>query len=128
MTAEDIRRLDGPALSRLAYDLGLAPEDASLWPGPDGHEYPYANRAFWEPHADLPAADTLFRGLRAQGWDTHVQYFATTGTGQIGAWKTGTGQRLAGALLQWPTAENPTEALALVRVGVLAVASTREGL
>ena len=71
MNPETIRQLDGPALTRLAFELGLAPEGTELV-NPGGH-YEYAFRGtWWHPHDYLALADAVLRDLRAEGYHTGV--------------------------------------------------------
>ena len=85
MENEDIRAMDGPALTRLAWELGLAPDwvrwDAS-WLG-QGILYPCninrhgiieASSHPWTPDRDLVQADDVFRQLRARGWRTRCTW------------------------------------------------------
>ena len=115
-TPDEIRVFDGPALTKLAWRLGLAPPGAWPWPydvpsmGVDG--------ACWEPHLALAQADAVFRCLRARGWTTSVAWFADDR--QHGDVFAATQGRAVG--VHWPR-DVPTEALALLRCAVLARAS-----
>jgi hypothetical protein len=77
LTETEIRALDGPALTRLAWELGLAPDDVaargngSLVFRIDGR-YGYMLSGDWQPHLNLAQADAVFRGLRELGWATTV--------------------------------------------------------
>jgi hypothetical protein len=113
--------MEGTALDRLAWDLGLAPALYDAY-GPGFWHRLTGER--WEPHTHLVQADAVFRQLRVLGWDTHVQYFAQTGCGQVGAWKRDEKNVLLGQLLQWH-GDATQEAHALLLVSVLAV--SREG-
>jgi hypothetical protein len=70
MTAEEIRALDGSALSTLAWELGLAPAnlraflDGALRTG-GRHD---AFHRVWKPHEVLAQAEAVFRQLRTRGW------------------------------------------------------------
>jgi hypothetical protein len=64
------------------------------------------------------------RRVRERGWDTHVQYFASTATGQVGVWKR-VGDTLLGQLLQWHGGA-ACEAETILRCAVLAAASEKE--
>ena len=101
-----IRQLDGPALTRLAYDLGLAPAGATLW-----NEQPYAHRDFWEPHKDVSQARALFFGISGL-WKLYSQ--GTRGTAGEVHLKDEYGTELAG--VSWGLgSDEPSEALALLR-------------
>lgn len=81
-TEQAIRDMDGPALTRLAYMLGLAPEWVhweDAWegdvPGPCGIDRwgiisPYTMP--WHPHDNLDQAAAVLRLLRWRGWQTVV--------------------------------------------------------
>lgn len=120
--AETITKLDGPALSRLAWQLGLAPtEVVSI----GQHALVMATgrhlRA-WAPHWDLEAASAVFRQLRAREYTTScVWYGDDRRYGE--AWCAANGHRAWA--VQWPH-EASTEAFALLLVSVLAVASMEE--
>lgn len=77
MTEQELRALDGPALTVEAFRQGLAPkdvqvdeEDATVYRIPlHFHEWQgYFEWDFWEPHINLAQADAVLRKLREQGW------------------------------------------------------------
>lgn len=109
MTEEEIRRLDGPSLCRLAFEMDLAPQAfRPSWAGDNDQ----GQR--WHPHEDLPQADAVVRQLRARGWLTRVEGFATYGN--VSAVQA---SHVIDAY--WGKRHDPTEAMALLRVSVLAV-------
>ena len=119
-TAEEIRALDGPGLTKLAWELGLAPQAVQWHDQKNG----FRERLLWErevpwrPHVCLTQADVVFRGLRARGWTTSVAWFADDR--QHGDVFAATQGRAVG--VHWPR-DVPTEAMALLLCAVLARAS-----
>ena len=122
MNPETIRQLDGPALTRLAFELGLAPEGTELV-NPGGH-YEYAFRGtWWHPHDYLALADAVLRDLRADGYHTGVS--GNSGGGVVLVHNHHTWVRVGwGNALAMVGAETEgSECMALLRCAVLAVAS-----
>jgi len=115
---DDIRAMDGTALTRLAFDLGLH--------GLHGSSFTYEEvavhtRSPWAPHVNLAQADAVFRQLRARGWMTSILWDAADPRfSTVSAW---TAQECFTERFT-TTAE---EALALLRCAVLAVASEPAG-
>ena len=104
-TDDTIRAMDGPALTRLAAHLGLAPEGF----------------ARWEPHAEVQQARALFFDrLGKLGWQVRLEQWG--GKGSCSAiWYGMPGRAYPLTLLTsygHPTAE--TQALALLRCACLA--------
>lgn len=121
VSPEQIRALDGPALTRLAYQLGLAPEGSmDGWPGPEDI---YANRDIWEPYRNIEEADVVFRALRPREWDLFQGYDASQQFGWVTAFKARASQTWE---CQWRMRDASDEPLALLRCAVLAVASEKE--
>ena len=111
-TEEAIRLLDGPALTHLAFDVGLAPEGTRPWID----DRPFVGPEFWAPHLQLRQACAAFRRLRARGWSTACTWFADDR--QYGeAWASCSTRSYSA---RWPC-DVPTEALALLLVSVLVV-------
>lgn len=134
MTTDEIRVLDGPALTRLAFELGLTPESPDrFYPTKDAyatfmlHGQWYA----WRPHADLAQADAVFRSLRLRGWHIHHYSAQEESVGQVVFVGTCEVSNLDHVkhLTFWSTAAGNdrrierSEALALLRCACLAVAS-----
>lgn len=120
LTPAQIEALDGPALTRLAWELGLAPQGTES-KGQRILAYLTALTqppVIWRPHEDVAQADAVFRGLRAHGWWTDVQGDADDG------WCRATREGVEEEQC-WPSATAPTEAHALVLVSILAVAHDR---
>lgn len=115
MNREMILAMDGPALVRLAWELGLAPEDVQ-WP--PGCAYAYdAEEHAWRPWSRLAQADAVFRQLRTRGWTTACTWFGDDR--QYGeAWVGCAGARAYS--VRWPT-DAVRESMALLLVSVLAV-------
>ena len=110
MDREFLSHLDGPALTLLAWELGLAPQHWTPIDKP------------WRPHEDLAQADAVFRGLRAHGWNTAVEWYAPGAFGDISA---SHGSHMI--KITWGSGEDETsEPLALLRCAVLARASEEE--
>lgn len=127
-TEATIRTMDGRALCRLAFHLGLAPSEARY---PEGCVYVYVPHAdderAWRPHKRLDDADAALRTLRQHGWRTRVQGGAfgdVTATRHIPEppatnWETQTWEVPWGRHAQ----NEPTEAMALLRCACLARAA-----
>lgn len=64
-TDAEVMQMDGPALTRLAYDLGLAGPGVVIWCGAPFLVY---EDVYWEPHRCLEQAHALFWGLGSRGW------------------------------------------------------------
>ncbi len=129
MTAQDIRAMDGPALTRVAWALGLAlpcgpgqqiQEDMeSVWVCRQGR-YGFIRERRWEPHTDLDQAHGVFRQLRARGWYCETSW--SPRGGQVNVWHPPSVLQ-SHIVCRYGQAGQDTEALALLRVSVLAVAS-----
>ena len=120
-----IMALDGPDLTLLAFELGMAPEGSMLWPDA-GCVYDSAGRACWEPHANLVQADAVLRRLRTHGWHTSVRGARQSGT--VCTEYAGDDEALlvtSAVMVTWPGREADTEAMALERCAVLAMASAK---
>ena len=121
----DLYALNGPALTRLAYALHLAPGGTRQAGARFLMPCPSAADLFlpWCPHADLAQADAVFRQLRAHGFETMTQARERRGVCQ--AWSLDTTEPII--LREW-TLDSPcahqerSEAMALLRVTVLALA------
>jgi hypothetical protein len=126
-TPDVIRVLDGPELTKLAFQLGLG-----------GATRKYVGKAgtrlaapaaeddlldLWEPHENLAQADAVFRSLRARGWTTSVCWFADDR--QAGEVWAGTQGRRA-VSVAWTGDDPAAEARALLLCTCLAVASAQE--
>mgnify|MGYP001559372596 CR=1 FL=1 len=121
LTSDAIRALDGPALTRLAWELGLAsPGYVLIQPGEYvGVDLPHYN--VWRPHVTLAQADAVFRSLREHGMTTSVVWFGDARHyGE--AWVCIEGLRAVS--VKWPT-DVPTEAQALLLASVLAIVSEK---
>lgn len=126
MTGEQIYALGGPALTQVAYTLGLAPPDAQMyrageaWLVGPGGAYQH-----WQPHTNIAHAEAGLRMLRVDGWRTRVSGGSEDGEAyaekRIGEGR----QDYARVRVGWPV-EAPTEALALLLCAVLAAASEGE--
>lgn len=123
MTTDEIRALDGPALTRLAWELGLAPAGASVAGGLVWFSSEAWETHTWTPHANLAQADAVFRQLRALGWDTFQGYDAQHQWAWVTAWKV---RLLATIEEKWQEPNAGAESLALLRCAVQAVASEAE--
>lgn len=122
MDEATILRMDGEALTRLAYALGLAPPEA--WETVGGAIDAGASDGsglLWTPHLNFIQADVLFRQLRTLGWWTDVQGDAYEGFARATAGDTV-------IAVCWPRPETPTEMLAQLRCAVLALAVTGQRL
>lgn len=118
MTPDQLHQLDGPTLTRLAWEWGLAPKDVQ-YDGITG-EYVYGPYV-WRPHTHLAQADTVFRMLRPRGWCTLDQYDADPGRhiGQVSAEREDSGMWVV------PYRTPAEEAHARLLCAVLAVASEK---
>lgn len=107
MTPDEIKDLDGPVLTRLAWDLGLAPPERG-------------GMGEWQPHASLDQAYAVFRQLRSHGWCTIVKQYpqAPTSVGHVSAWRFGDWDTITATFGDDPQ----EEARALLQVACLAVA------
>ena len=118
-----IRTMDGPTLTQMAFDLGLAPEGSTVYRHPYGTcillDDDYGQR--WAPHDNLHQSETIFRHLRTKGWHCARSYSSHSG---------------AVSCARGPIADSPeaitvhfgpgcadTEAMALLRCAVLAMVS-----
>lgn len=117
---EEIRGADGPALDRMASTLGLGPSALKHFGATK--LYDVVAEKLWEPHYDIAQADAVFRQLRARGWTTHLDWYATDTRGTTVAFIATQYFECRWGLHEWDT----QEALALLRCAVLA-ANTGEG-
>lgn len=137
MTPDAIRHLDGPALTRLAFTLQLAPpgvqevevpeQEGGVLAGPrpciecwhcrDDGVFIWE----WEPHRRLDQAYTAFHELHSRGVCTIVKYYPRepTPVGQVSAWHMGDLQTVTATFGEDPQ----EEAHALLLVACLVVAS-----
>lgn len=90
MTEQELRGLDGPALTSEAFRLGLAPENVvpyktpslsqelflGFWIGQDHFER-------WAPDCNLAQAHAVFRQLRARNLSCYTEAWGDNGNGQI---------------------------------------------
>ena len=122
--------MDGPALTRLAWELGLAPKEV----GTIGHKVLAYLTALtvpqiaWQPHMDLTQADAVFRQVRQRGWTTSVAfgYGGFAQSGMVHATKAGLDRvptEREDFLCPGHVGGEETEALALLRCACLAAAS-----
>ena len=129
---EAIRAMDGPALTQLAWTLGLGPQDGKVDSDEDGcplYRFPVhcpdtqgVDWCRWEPDGTPAQAHAVFAHLRARGWTTSCAWFGDDR--QYGeAWIGCHGRRAYS--VQWPR-DVPTEALALLLVACLAVVNEEE--
>jgi hypothetical protein len=128
---DEIRALDGPALTRLAWEWGMAPSDVVPVDSPV-HAPMFAVKCQspglhtfwlpWAPSTDLAQADAVFRQLRARGWYCGTTWDPTGATTQVNVWHPSVGRQSHIAVRYGWEGENH-EALALLRCAVLAVAS-----
>ena len=138
MDPDTIRAMDGEALTRLAVTLGLAPPDLlaletvePAWRHTEGtgappwlyHDTRTHRTRVWAPHAHLDQADAVFRRLRAWGFVACLEWcaLARPPCGEVYACLPG-----GGAIWEctfYETDGAAGEALALLRVSVLAIAS-----
>lgn len=139
LSSEQIRGLDGPALTRLAWHFGLAPPGARN--DVDDHGIRAAGTVYlsrsrkpgawdvddlvpWVPDVNLPQAYDVFIHLRAHGWNTASYWYGPADYGVVEASRYRQGAWHAHRVRFGPAWE--PEALALLRCAVLAVASDRE--
>jgi hypothetical protein len=126
-TADEMRTMDGPTLTRCAHQLGLAP--AEVWwdaasagevSGPcyqDHHGTLCPNSQPWEPHVDLAQADAVLRKLREYGYRTYNEYFPAADVGCVNVNSQSYGTQA------WYGDGRATEAHALLLVACLARAA-----
>lgn len=138
MTETEILALDGLALTEMAHRYNLAPENVlTLWDmetdafrGCWYHNYHGEPLDAWQPHENLAQADALFRSLRTHPWAVLETLTASCAEG--GWCEVGPYGGLYTPRIYWGIAWEAycarqgrvwekTEALALVRVSVLAV-------
>ena len=131
MTDSDIRALDGPALSRLAYELGLAPLGTVAVCEVDHRDSGHGTPALWlihiwekwEPHRRLDHANAVFRCLRRWGCATAL-HWTPGGWQSTEAWVY---LDRRGFAASWPPdGSDAEEATALLLVSVLAVQHAAE--
>lgn len=133
---DEILAMEGPVLTRLAFDLGLAIEDTAVlgdevWRYDDDNPYGRALLYTWEPYRNITQArEVFFDRLENRGFITNR--YAGSGFGRAYAkesarigWKRGRPYMVE---TLWGMGEpgNPaevTEALALLRCACLAVAA-----
>jgi len=131
MVNDAIRTLDGPALTRLAHTLGLAPHVVrytSQGRERDNILYDPATGAVWEPHRRLDQGDAVFRQLRQHGWKT-TDHASGLHEGVVAAvlWRTPNQPHDLSIEVQYGGVVNEdSEAMALLRCAVLARAAQRE--
>lgn len=129
-SVDAIRAMDGPALTRMAWEMGLFPP---AWEVAQSQTGPYLvcwdDRHFFvercEPHVNLAQADVVFRSLRGRGWRTVQEGTTQYGVCQVHAPPCG---MLADT--RWNALADTidrTESLALLRCSVLAVTREQEG-
>lgn len=126
-TADAIRAMDGPALTRVAWEMGLDPRDLVgrryfCWECRSWGEAPIdASGTIWRPHERVDQADAVFRQLRQRGWATVAKWWPMRGllSGGCAEAMSLTG----GGLYTVEYATQAEEALALLRCSVLAMAS-----
>jgi hypothetical protein len=109
--AAAIRTLDGPALTVLACELGLAP--AGFRPGDP-----------WSPHLHLAQAYGVLDALAARGWETHLT-ISPDGSGNVWVGR-GRSERSHQSAVRFGRDEELTRAHALLLVAVLAVVSSKQ--
>src|SRR5262245_46867738 len=131
LTPEQLRALDGPALCKLAWELGLAPEESTVYETHYGaHILLWGDfECRWEPHKDIDTASAIFRSLRARGWGTD-QHWYPSNNGVVCAWKNYPecpGYRHVEHEVYYGEGREYQEAHALTLCAVLAVASTTQG-
>lgn len=128
-TEEAIRAMDGPALTRLAYALGLAPDDVqyvddkkSGWWRGETYQGVFIPLQRWHPHDDLAQAREVFLDkLRQFGLTTHVDWEPFSGGPpgtievQMGKWDS--------QVFSESYSEASDEALAMLRCACLARAA-----
>lgn len=133
-TTDEIRALDGAALTRLAWELHLEPHDLAgrryfgwetrSW----GDAAIDACGTIWRPHERVDQADAAFRTLRARGWRRLTQNW-DRGRGTIQAVKLLSTPpepaRWHEITVEWPRPVE-TEAHALLLVSVLAVMASEQ--
>lgn len=131
-TADAIRAMDGLALTRAAQTLGLAPPRVITVGDAYTGEYRgcwYANAEgdpleSWAPHVDIDTALAVFRTLRLSGWGCWQESFEHRGiVGVFGGPPQSDYEY--GATCYWGTGHGDTEATALLRCSVLAMASMK---
>lgn len=125
VTPDALRAMDGSALTRLAWELGLAPESVTTHPlDVYGSGKCYINgdeRAPWEPHTNLAQADAVFRSLRTRGWSTAAYWFQAGTYGHTQAHRAG-----GYGSLYWGEGDDiASEPHALLLTSVLAVTSAQ---
>lgn len=135
LTDAEILAMDGPTLTHLAYELGLAPDglDASYQHEAYCPDCAQSTMAHWHPHEDVQQArEICFDRLTAHGW--FFNYYVGHGWGRIYATLPVRidvpRRRLATRVVLWGTGEperppEPSEALALLRCACLTVALLR---
>jgi hypothetical protein len=119
ITERDIAEMHGPALTRAAWELELAPR--GIVPCGIGY-WVEDGKVPWDPHVTLLQADALLRSLRRLGWaivtDAQEAYgrceaiHLSTGVRVITWWASAPGTRSQDV--------DATESLALTRCAVLA--------
>lgn len=132
MTADEIRALDGPGLTQLAFTLGLAPCDPVGRPYFSAYTFPHSGKTIyhdaagevWEPDRFLAQADAVFRQLRARGWMLCNSWRPARCVGRQGYLEAINGLVHIGE--HYTDARD--EPLALLRCAVLAVASEGDPL
>ncbi len=122
MTAQDILAMDGPALTRVAWELRLAPEGIALW---FDMPYNFAARLLWEPHLDVDQANQVFRQLRARGWYCETSWSPRGATTQVNVWHPPSVLQ-SHIVCRYGQEGQDSEALALLRCACLAVASQQQ--
>lgn len=128
MTEAELRAIDGPTLTRLAWDLGLAPpyatvdeEDPAMYRVPLFPEAPGYDWGWWEPHENVAQADAVFRSLRDRGWDTDIQWWQHGEESLVTAHKRDAQNKLMLCQEKFGAEGEPCEAITLLRCAVLAV-------
>ena len=117
-----IRAMDGPTLTQMAFDLGLAPEGSTVYK----HHYgtcilldeDYGQR--WEPHENLQQSEAVFRRLRTKGWHCARSY--SPHSGAVSCARGPIYDSHVTITVHFGLGCADTEAMALLRCAVLAMA------
>ena len=112
-TEAEIRRMDGPALTQLAYTLGLSPHHDGIPSEP--------SEEGWHPHRDLWQAYAVFHVLRTLEWSTTTHHYTPLGYGECRAF--GHSYRI---VVRYEGAAQTDEACALLRCACIAATSYQQ--
>jgi hypothetical protein len=122
LTSDEIRQVDGAALTKLAHELNLDPRSLD-----GGRVFFWQQRCWgeaaidacgmiWRPHERVDQADAALRTLRPRGWSVQTNWYGPLDYGEIRA------SRYGYEVIRTAYGEEfgSTEALALLRCACLA--------